>query len=255
MKADIIDRAVIGIVQARMSSKRLPGKVLADIAGRPMLAWVVERARRADTLKTVLVATSTAEEDDPIARVCEDSGFACYRGSSGDVLDRVYCAARMEHAEAVVRITADCPLIDAGLIDQAVRIFLGSDPAWDLVANRLPEGRDFPIGLDLEVCSMAALAAAWAEATEAHQREHVLPYIYENRQRFRVYLMRHEPSHGDLRWTVDEEADLALVRRISNHFAGRDDFSWLEVLALVESEPELMAINAAVSHKSHRDVW
>jgi len=254
MDGKLDHKRAVAVVQARMRSQRLPGKVLADIHGRPMLARVVDRAGRAERLDAVVVATSTEAADDPIALACESMGFDCSRGSSSDVLDRVFEAARRARADVVVRITADCPLIDPGLIDQAVAVYLDANPAWDLVANRLPEGRDFPIGLDLEVCGMAPLATAWAEAVEPHQREHVLPFLYENRERFRVHRLRHQPPLGDLRWTVDEPEDLELIRRVFAHFGGRDDFSWLEVVALFELQPDLRAINAGVVHKTHRDV-
>jgi spore coat polysaccharide biosynthesis protein SpsF len=227
-------RRVFAMVQARMGSTRLPGKVLADIEGRPMLARVVDRALKARTLQGVVVASSRSDSDDPIASSCEELGFTCFRGS--------------------VRITGDCPLIDPDLIDQAVGIFLAADPPWDLVANRLPEGRDFPVGLDIEVCGREALKTAWLEAAEPHQREHVLPFIYEDRDRFRVYRVRHKPGYGDMRWTVDEPADLELVRRVFSHFGGSDHFSWLDVIALFGEKPELREINADVVHRTHRHV-
>ena len=247
-------RRVFALVQARMGSTRLPGKVLADIEGRPMLARVVDRALRARTLQGVVVASSRSASDDPIASSCEELGFTCFRGSDGDVLDRIYQAACEVGADVIVRITGDCPLIDPDLIDQAVGIFLAADPPWDLVANRLPEGRDFPVGLDIEVCGREVLKTAWLEATEPHQREHVLPFIYENRDRFRVYRVRHKPEYGDMRWTVDEPADLELVRRVFSHFGGSDRFSWLDVIGLFGEKPELRDINADVVHRTHRHV-
>jgi len=237
-----------------MSSTRLPGKVLADLAGAPMLVRVVERARRARLIHQVAVATSIDAADDAIAELCLQRGFAFTRGSATDVLDRFYHAAVAFSADVVVRLTGDCPLIDPSLIDEALEAFLQSDPAFDLVANRLPEGRDVPIGLDVEVCSMQALARAWREADQPHQREHVLPYLYDVPGRFRVQLLRRQPSFGTLRWTVDTPQDLEAVRQIYARFPGRDDFSWLEVLEVYEREPALREINSTVRHKTHRDV-
>ena len=281
------------IIQARMGSKRLPGKVLLDIAGAPMLAHVVRRARRAQKVSTVLVATTTDQADDPIAAYCNQQGIACYRGSEFDVLDRYYRAARQLETEVVVRVTADCPVIDPQLIDRTVAYFLGeigSPPPprpgnpfpWDFAANRLPPpwGRTYPIGLDTEVCSFTALETAWQHASQPHQREHVMPYLYEfspvadSRQleaytppdlhtaphfdpqqpRFRVLLVNHSEDFGDLRWTVDTPEDLEVVRGIFRHFAGQEQFSWLDILALAQSHPQLFSKNASVPHKQLYDV-
>lgn len=261
----------VAIVQARMASSRLPGKILLDIGGQPMLVWVVERTRRAQTVDEVVVATTTDACDEPVAALCQARGYPCYRGSAFDVLDRYYQAARQRQAEIVVRITADCPLIDPDLIDQAVKAFAGlalnaskdGQPVdskltfpYVFVANRLPPpwGRTYPIGLDIEVCSFAGLELAWKEATLPHQREHVMPFFYEQPERFHILLLNHEVNYGDLRWTVDTPQDLELLRQIASHFPGRDDFSWLEVLELIRTHPELTQINAQVQPKDYRTV-
>lgn len=243
---------VVAIIQARMGSTRLPGKVLADIAGQPMLTRVVERARRASTVDSIAVATTVEPGDLAVARLCLERGYPCMRGHPTDVLDRFYQAARQFEAEVVVRLTGDCPLIDPEVVDTTVRAFLESDPPLDMAANRLAEGRTYPIGQDTEVCSFQALETAWKEAEDPYQREHVMPFLYEHRDRFRVLLVKHEKDYGHLRWTVDTAEDLELVRRIYGHFGGRDDFSWLEVLALFESDPSLAAINAQVQHRGIR---
>ncbi len=262
----------VGIIQARMASSRLPGKVLLDIGGQPMLVRVVERTRRAHSLHQVVVATTHEVIDDAIESLCQERGYPCYRGSVHDVLDRYYQAARLYGAEVVVRITADCPLMDAAVVDRTVYAFLGLEmgggpsldsvdlsPAalpYDFAANRLPPpwGRTYPIGLDVEVCTFAALELAWHEASLPHQREHVMPFFYENPQRFRLLLVNHDVDYGALRWTVDTAKDLDLLRRIYAHFGGRDDFSWLEVLDLFERQPELRQINAQVAHKHYQAV-
>jgi spore coat polysaccharide biosynthesis protein SpsF len=266
---------VVALIQARMSASRLPGKVLLDIGGKPMLARVVDRSRRSVFVDQVVVATSQEEADNPIEMYCNQQGYDCYRGSLHDVLDRCYQAAKFHSAGVVVRLTADCPIIDPLVIDQTLDAFFGSgahlitervsapervtpipDPAWDFAANRLPPPwkRTFPIGLDTEVCTFAALETAWQEADKPHQREHVMPFLYENDQRFRILLVNHEPDLGSLRWTVDTPQDLKLLREAYSRFGGRDDFSWLEVLELFEREPELAEINAAVMHKHYQDV-
>jgi spore coat polysaccharide biosynthesis protein SpsF len=261
---------IIAIIQARMASSRLPGKVLLDIAGRPMLAHVVLRTRQAKTVDQVVVATTIEADDDPVAVYCARQGYLCYRGSQHDVLDRYYQAARIFGAEVVVRITADCPLIDPTVIDKTVLAFLGQEPKaeafpdvtdadgfpYDFAANRLPPpwGRTYPIGLDTEVCTFSALERAWKEADQPYQREHVMPYLYEQQGRFRVRMVNHEVDYGDLRWTVDTAEDLKLVRKLFAHFPGREDFSWLEVLEVFEREANLRQINAQVHHKNVHDV-
>ncbi len=268
---------VVAIIQARMASSRLPGKVLLDIGGQPMLSRVVERMRGAKSLAQVVVATTTDASDDLVERLCQERGYQCYRGSAKDVLDRYYQAARRTAADIVVRVTADCPVIDPGLINSAVSTLLGEASkrdewivntdqprsinkshltTYDFVANRLPPpwGRTYPIGLDVEACTFAGLETAWREARLSHQREHVMPFFYDNPERFRIHLLNHETDLSAFRWTVDTAEDLELMRQIYARFDGRDDFTWLEVLGLFEREPALAQINARVQHKDYREV-
>jgi len=243
----------VAIIQARYTSTRLPGKVLLDITGQPMLVRVVERTRRAKTVRRIVVATTTEPADDAVEALCQEHGYSFYRGSNFDVLDRYYQVAKAYNADVIVRITADCPLIDPQVIDDTVRAFMGK---YDFAANRLPPPwhRTYPIGLDVEVCTFQGLELAWQEAESPHQREHVMPFFYEQPQRFRILHLTHDPDYGHLRWTVDTPQDLELVRRIFAHFDGRNDFSWLDVLALFEQQPDLAEINAKVRHKSVFDV-
>jgi spore coat polysaccharide biosynthesis protein SpsF len=237
-----------------MSSSRLPGKVLLEIAGQPMLLRVIARASRARRLRQVAVATTTDASDDPIQALCEQHGIFCCRGSAYDVLDRYYQAARLLQAGVVVRLTADCPLIDPQVIDHTLDEF--TRRRVDFAANRLPPPwkRTYPIGLDTEVCTFQALERAWKEAALPHEREHVMPYLYDQEGRFRVWVVDTQPDYGHLRWTVDTAEDLELVRRVYAHFGGRDDFSYAELIALFEQQPGLSQINAAVAHKTLTDV-
>jgi spore coat polysaccharide biosynthesis protein SpsF len=265
---------VIAIIQGRMSSSRLPGKILADIAGQPMLQRVFLRTSRAVTVTETIFATTTDPSDDPVAEYCDFSGIPFTRGNLYDVLDRYYQAAKQAKADVVVRVTADCPVIDPGLIDEVVRTLLETGRfAWrfDFVANRLPPpySRTYPIGLDVEACTFAALEKAWKESTETFHREHVMPYFYEgvelsavSRQislgtsprGFRVALLHHTTDFGDYRWTVDTAEDLEFMRQVYSRFQGRDDFNWKEVLELVHNEPQLIQINAGVKHKTLKDI-
>ena len=247
-------KRVITIIQARMQASRLPGKVLKDLGGRPMLGWVVARASRAKLVVDTIVATTVEPADDVIAEYCEHEKIPFTRGSMHDVLDRYYQTARLFEGDVIVRITADCPLIDPAEIDRVAEIFLAADPPLDFAANRLPMSRTVPIGLDTEICTFDALKTAWREAKEDHQREPVMHYFYENDQRFNISHITHEPDYGHLRWTVDSPEDLILVRQVVAHFDGRDDFTWGEILALFERQPELADVNAQVRHKKYREV-
>ena len=260
---------VVAIVQGRMDSSRLPGKILADLAGQPMLARVFIRTSRAATVTETIFATTTDLTDDPVAEYCDFSGIPFTRGSLYDVLDRYYQTAKEFHADVVVRITADCPVIDPDLIDDVVNTLL--DGEYDFVANRLPPPftRTYPIGLDTEVCTFTALETAWKDAKETFHREHVMPYFYEgvelsavNRQLsegvstrgYKVAQLHHTTDFGEYRWTVDTPEDLEFMRQVYTRFDGRDDFSWKEVLDLVHDEPGLMKINAGVRHKTLKDI-
>ena len=260
---------VVAVIQGRMSSSRLPGKILADLAGQPMLQRVYLRTSRAATVTKTIFATPTDASDDPVAEYCDFSGIPVRRGSLYDVLDRYHQSAKEAKADVIVRITADCPVIDPALIDDVVSTLL--DGEYDFVCNRLPSpwGRTYPIGLDTEVCTFAALERAWKEAKEPQQREHVMPYFYEgvelttiNRQLqtgvsprgFHIALLHHVTDFGDYRWTVDTPEDLEFMRQVYARFHGRDDFSWKEVLDLVHNEPDLMKINAGIQHKTLKDI-
>jgi spore coat polysaccharide biosynthesis protein SpsF len=260
---------VIAIIQARMTSSRLPGKVLLDIAEQPMLVRVVARTSRSATVDQVLVATTTDASDDPVAACCDSMGVPYTRGGMHDVLDRYYRAASQSKADVVVRITADCPVIDPVLIDDCVNRLL--EGSFDITRNRLPPPftRTYPIGLDTEACTFAALEKAWKEARETFHREHVMPYLYEgvelsavSRQLsagisprgFKVAQLHHTTNYGNYRWTVDTPEDLEFMRQVYNRFDGRDNFSWKEVLDLVHNEPDLMKINVDVRHKALKEI-
>ena len=254
---------IIAIIQARAASSRLPNKVLLEIAGQPMLSHVYRRTKCAQLVNQVVVATTNSPADDAVATLCDEKGYPCYRGSEFDVLDRYYQAAAAFNADIVVRITADCPVIDPDVIDYTINLFLGNHVdyknklyAFDFAANRLPPpwNRTYPIGLDTEVCSFEGLMIAWQEADKPHQREHVMPFFYENADRFRILHVTHDPSYGDLRWTVDTPQDLELIRQIYAHFNGQENFSWLDILKLIEKNPQLMEINAQVIHKHYQEI-
>ena len=260
---------VIAIIQGRMNSSRLPGKILADIAGQPMLQRVFIRTSRSATVTETIFATTTHSSDDPVVEYCDFSGIPFTRGSQFDVLDRYYQTAKGAKADIVVRITADCPVIDPNLIDDVVNTLL--EDQYDFVCNRLPPPyhRTYPIGLDVEACTFKVLEKAWKGAKEPQHREHAMPYLYEgvelttvnsqlqtgiSPRGFKVALLHHPTDFGEYRWTVDTPKDLEFMRQIYKRFNGRDDFSWKEVLDLVHNEPQLMQINANSQHKTLKDI-
>lgn len=239
---------VVAIIQARMASTRLPGKALLDIAGRPMLEHVFTRAARARTVDEVWVATARDPANDPIAALCQRRGWPLFRGPEEDVLDRYLGCARAAAADVVVRLTSDCPLLDPAIVDAVVEALLREQA--DYASNTLPP-RSHPRGLDAEAFTRDALEQAGREARAPHEREHVTPYLYRADRPFRLVAVRGERDGSQYRWTVDTPEDLALVRRVAEHFgAALDAAGWREVLAAVESHPDWSALNAHVQQKS-----
>jgi len=244
----------VAIIQARMSSSRLPGKVLKEAGGRPLLERMVERVRRSTLVDETLVATTTDPSDEAIAELCTAYNISYFRGNLMDVLDRYYQAALLHHADVVVRLTGDCPFIDPVLVDDTIAA-LQHEQA-DFACNRLPPPftRTYPIGLDVEACTFSALENAWKNASEKHEREHVMPYLYEVPGRFKVVKLDFAQNFGLLRWTVDTPQDLEFVRAVYVALRDRNDFGWQEVLALIQSHPEIAEINANVQHKTMFDI-
>lgn len=228
-----------------MGSTRLPGKVLRDIHGKPMLQRVVERARHVQLLDNVIVATSVEPSDDAIAAFCLGHDYPFFRGSEMDVLDRYYQAAREYRADAIVRITSDCPLIDAGVSSETIRAFLDQEP--DYASNSLD--RTYPRGLDTEVIGRAALERAWRAAEAPYQRVHVTPYIYQNPDEFKLLSVTGSADYSGYRWTVDTPEDLELVRAVYAQMNG-DLFPWREVVSLLEQNPQLAEMNRSVEQKA-----
>lgn len=233
------------IIQARTGSTRLPRKVLQDIDGKTMLARVVERARAARLVDEVIVATTVLPEDDAIVEACGALDVRVSRGSELDVLDRYHQAALAARADAVVRITSDCPLLDPALVDELVGRFEAERP--DYASNSLDHR--YPRGLDAECMTQAALEHAWRAATRPYERVHVTPYLYQNPHLFRLLSVSPDDDHGRQRWTVDTPADLALVRAVWARLGDRP-FGWRDVLAVVAADPAIFALNAHVQQKA-----
>jgi spore coat polysaccharide biosynthesis protein SpsF len=239
---------IVCIIQARMGSSRLPGKVMMDLIGEPMLTRDINRVKRAKTLSEIVVATTVKPADDVIEDLCRRWGWVWFRGSEQDVLDRYYRAALANEADTVVRITSDCPLIEPSIVDQVVSHFLANRHRLDYVSNRIPRPT-FPIGLDTEVFSFQSLQRAWQEDGNPAWREHVTPYIYMNPSMFHVEGITSDVDRSHMRWTVDTSEDMDFVRKIYERF-GSDDFSWTDVLSVLEQNPEWSEINRHVVQKS-----
>jgi spore coat polysaccharide biosynthesis protein SpsF len=235
----------VAIVQARRGSTRLPGKVLLPLLGEPILTRVMRRASRARTLNEVVVATTTLPEDDAIVALADAHGWPVVRGSETDLLGRYLQAAATHDAEVVVRITSDCPLIDPAVIDATVTAFRAGDV--DYASNTLPPAT-YPRGLDVEVIARPALERAGREDRDPAWREHATPYLYRHPELFRLLRVPADDDHADQRWSVDTAEDYELVGRIYDAL-GRDDFSWLDALAVVEANPSWSSINRHVPQK------
>ncbi len=240
---------VVAIVQARMGSARLPGKVLTDLEGESMLARVVNRLRRARLINEVLIATTDHAGDDAIVKECRSLSVSVSRGDQDDVLDRYFRAMQLAKAEVVVRITSDCPLIDPEITDQTIAAFLEAGP--DYASNVLV--RTYPRGLDTEVMSSAALGRAWREARKRYEREHVTPYIYQHPAEFKLLSVTGQADYSGHRWTVDTAEDLEFVRAVYARFKSNPMFLWRDVRDLLDREPGMMELNRSVMQKALRE--
>lgn len=237
----------VAVVQARMGSSRLPGKVLLPVAGAPMLTRMLERLRAAETLHEIVVATTVDEHDQPIRDLCRDEDVRCHSGHPTDLLDRHIEAGRLCQADVVVKIPSDCPLIDPRIVDRVVGFFLSEPHRWDFVSNLHPAS--YPDGLDVEVMPMPMLELAWKEAQRPHEREHTTPFFWDQPHRFRIGNVAWERgidlsmSH---RLTVDYQDDYRLVCAVFDelHQTGAAPFSLDDILKLLERRPEVFALNA-----------
>lgn len=229
------------MIQARYGSSRLPGKILMDLCGKPVLQRVIERVRRSRYIDEVFVVTSIGQENLPVLRLCADLGVRAFAGSEDDVLDRYYQLAKLVRPDYVVRITADCPCYDWELLDSAISgMSAGADYLADL-------GETLPDGLDLEIIRFDALKRSWKEARLTSEREHVTQYIQKHPELFSLQNFQSPiEGAGHLRWTLDETEDFILIRSIYEHFLeeGNEEFLTADILGYLRERPELSQINA-----------
>lgn len=231
-----------------MTSTRLPGKILKQVLGKPLLEYQLERLRRVRLADQIVIATTGNDSDQPIVDFCAQHGISCFRGSENDVLARYHGAATHFEADTVVRITSDCPLIDPAVVEQVIRCYLDRRTELDYVSNCLE--RTWPRGMDTEVFSCSALHEAFSEATEQAEREHVTPFIYRQPQRYRLENVAAAENLAQHRWTVDTAEDFELVSKLlAALYPAKPDFSLADILDLLKKHPDWAAINAHVEQK------
>ncbi|OUS75128.1 acylneuraminate cytidylyltransferase [Paenibacillus sp. MY03] len=236
----------VAIVQARMGSTRLPGKVLKQINGLSVLGHVVDRLRRVPSIDELWIATTSKKNDDPIEDEARRLNIQVYRGSEDDVLDRYYRTAKKAGAEAVLRVTSDCPLIEPAVVEDLICLYRESGS--DYASNTLE--RTYPRGLDAEIFSFSALETAWSQASRPYEREHVTPYLYQHPDVFRCATQRGSEDYSHYRWTLDTEEDWELIRTIFEKCRYEGPYITFEdAKVLLFHYPELNKINAHVEQK------
>lgn len=246
-------KRIIATIECRMTSSRLPGKVMLSSCGRPMLAHLIERLQRVAQLDGIVLATTVNATDDCIVALAKELGVSCFRGSEEDVLQRVLLAAQQEEADLIVEITGDCPLLDPEVTSQTIDLYL-NNPGCDYVANDLV--LSYPLGMDVQVFSTELLALADREGLTAPDREHVSWYIVRHPERFRLLTLPAPPSlrWPDLRLTLDEEEDFRLIDAVLRElYPQKPDFSLVDIVELLRRNPALVAINAHVAQKNPHD--
>ncbi len=238
---------IVIIVQARMTSTRLPGKVLKVVMGKPLLEYQIERLRRIKSVDEIVIATTTNDTDQPIVDFCNRLSVPYFRGSEEDVLARYHGAAEKHNADIVVRITSDCPVIDPAVCEEAITYFLNNQDQYDYV--RLEQ---YPRGLDAEVFSYKTLDECFKEATDNPDREHVTPFIYRHPERYRVKHVKCNEDFSHHRWTVDTTEDFELVKCIIEElYPINPKFNFDDMLDIMKKNPEWYYINRAVKQKKY----
>jgi spore coat polysaccharide biosynthesis protein SpsF len=254
---------VVAIIQARMGSTRLPGKILMPISGKPLLWHIVQRLASVSKIDKVIIATSDSSFDDPVIAMAADNGISIYRGSEMDVLERFHDAAELYKADHVIRVTGDCPLVDPQIIEKLIGLYFGSD--YDLCGVACGAGmvyqtevKRFPDGLDAEIFSMKTLSEAHQNAKSKLHREHVTPYIWKNEEQYSVGALHPEKEdYSQHRWTVDNEEDFKLIRWIYEVLYSRDKlFTFNDILKLLSTNPLKNKLNKhLIGEEGYEQFW
>lgn len=236
---------IVAIIQARMGSSRLPGKVLKKVLGRHLLEYMIERVAKSNQLDAIVVATTTSPQDDTIAEFCNQFNVNCFRGAEDDVLSRYYETSKKFNADLVVRLCADSPLIDHRIIDSIIMDFLSKENRCDYLSNTI--NQTYPLGMNVEVFRRSALEIAHNFGTGQSEREHVTPYIYRHPEIFNICQVHAEYDMKKMRLTVDEIEDYYLVKEIIERLYQKNkEFSLSDIIRLYESDVELFNINAHI---------
>jgi spore coat polysaccharide biosynthesis protein SpsF len=243
---------IVTVVQARMSSTRLPGKVMLPILGKPLLVRMIERVKNSILAGKIIVATSTNQDDDQVENLCEQNNLTCFRGHLTDLLDRHYQVGKLYNAEAIVKIPSDCPLIDPQIIDRVLKFYIDNEE-YDFVSNLHPA--TYPDGNDVEIFSFQALEHAWRDATKNFEREHTTPFIWEHQDMFEVANVEWETGldlSSSLRFTIDYEEDYQFIKKVFEElYPQNPKFGLNDILRLLEQKPEIAEIN----HKFAGSYW
>lgn len=236
-------KKIIAVVQCRMGSQRLPGKVMKEILGRPMLWYIMDRLKYSSTLDDVVIATSERPENRPIVDFSEKNGFNVYAGEEEDLIDRFYQAAKMYSADLIVRITADCPLVDPGVLDDTVNILLDDPGKYVYVSNARPAAT-FPHGLDVEVLTFDVLEELWKGLTSPFRREWFTTVLFEDPVKYPQHCLKNPMDLSWMRLTVDYPEDMELVRYIFGELYSKDKCFYLEdIKGLEKKDPGMFNIN------------
>lgn len=238
---------IVAIIQARMGSTRLSGKVMKNLVGKTVLSHLIDRIKQSKFINNIIIATTTNDRDNIIMKEANINGVNCFRGSEDDVLERYYLAAKEFQAETIIRITSDCPLFDSIVLDKMIEFYRNSNYTVVTNAGELKE-RTFPRGLDTEIFSFSSLEDAYYHANKNYQREHVTPYIYETQSN--IYYYKNEVDYSRYRWTLDTEEDWELISKIYDKlYFGTHNFYLKEIIQLMEDYPELYEINKDIEQK------
>lgn len=243
---------VAAIIQARMGSTRLPGKILKTVLGKTLLEYQIERVKRAKSIDDIIVATTTKKCDDPIVQMCQQLSIPFYRGSEDDVLSRYFEAATHFQVDVVVRLTSDCPIIDPEVIDKTVDVYLDNSQMVDYVSNTLK--RTFPRGLDTEVFPYRVLKEAFDHSVDKIYREHVTSYLYSHPEIYTLKNVASEQNYGEHRWTVDTPEDFNLISHIiESLYPIKKEYVLGDVINLLADNPEWVEINRHIEQKKLSD--
>lgn len=237
---------IIAIVQARMGSTRLPGKIMMNILDKPILWHVINRTKKSKFIENIIVATTQNPEDDVICEFCRESGINYFRGSETDVLDRYYRCAKEFNGDIIVRLTSDDPLNDSSVIDRMIESFLDSFPDIDYVGNDLKFS--YPVGVNAQIFSRSALEKVWKEANDSEDREHVMLYLLNSPEKFKIKGIENEFDYSHYRWTLDFTEDFEFIKKIYMHF-GDLYFTMNDIIDYLDKNPQIVKINSMHEYK------